>query len=157
MFASELTNPVHYAIFQPVELQTSSMSNHHNILIWVDHRQAMIFQFDAEGFDRAAVRSAHPDRHLHHIARSGQNGNSSPDKTFFKRVAQSIQEPCAILITGPANAKTDLAEYIERTLPALAGRISGVESLDRPTNAALIALVRAFFPSDDRLHSQPVR
>jgi len=133
------------------------MSEHDNVVIWVDHRQAMVFQFDPAGFDRAAVRSAHPDRHIHHLTRPGANGASPPDKSFFMRVAQSIEQASSILITGPATERTELALYIERIKPELAARICGNESLDRPTNSGLIALARTFFRSDDQMHSQSRR
>ena len=133
------------------------MSDHDNVVIWVDHRQAMVFQFDAAGFDRATVRSAHPDRHVLHTARPGQSTYPPLDKSFFMRVMQTIEQAASILITGPTTSKTELAQYIEITKPALAARICGIETLDHPTNSALISLARTFFKSDSQMHSQSRR
>jgi hypothetical protein len=44
--------------------------------------------------------------------------------------------------------------YIKRHRPKLAEHISGVETLDHPTDGALIALGRKFFKADDRMRSQ---
>lgn len=59
-----------------------------------------------------------------------------------------------ILITGPAGAKTELVTYIKRTHPNVATRSSGVETLDHPTDGALLAHARTFFKADDRMHFQ---
>ncbi|MEJ1961606.1 MAG: translational machinery protein [Gammaproteobacteria bacterium] len=133
------------------------MSDHFHALIWIDHREAKVFQFDATDFDRTLIRSTHPDRHIHHKANSGDSGHAPLDDAFFKRVAQAIEKAGAILVTGPASAKTELVSYIKRTQPNLAARISGVESLDHPTDGALVALARTFFKADDRMHSQSQR
>jgi stalled ribosome rescue protein Dom34 len=76
------------------------------------------------------------------------------DKEFLKRVTAAISHAGAILITGPANAKTELAHYIKQSQPNLAERISGVETLDHPSDGELLALARTFFKADDRMHPQ---
>ena len=133
------------------------MSSHYHALVWIDHREAKVFQFNATEVDRATVRSSHPDLHIHHKANSGDSGHAPLDQEFFKRVAEAIAHAGAILITGPANAKTELVAYIKRTQPQLAQRISGVEALDHPSDGALLALARSFFKADDRMHPQAHR
>jgi stalled ribosome rescue protein Dom34 len=133
------------------------MSNHYHALVWIDHREAKVFQFNATEVDRATVRSAHPDQHIHHKANAGGSGHALVDQEFLKRVAHAISQAGAILITGPANAKTELVSYIKRVQPHLAERISGVETLDHPSDGALMALARSFFKADDRMHPQSHR
>jgi stalled ribosome rescue protein Dom34 len=133
------------------------MSTHYHALVWIDHREAKVFHFNATEVDRATVRSTHPDQHIHHKANSGDSGHAPVDKEFLKRVIQAIAQAGAILITGPANAKTELVSYIKATQPHLAERISGVEALDHPSDGALLALARTFFKADDRMHSQSHR
>jgi hypothetical protein len=58
------------------------------------------------------------------------------------------------LVAGPASAKTELVAHIEREQPNLFKRISGVETMDHPTDGALVAFARRFFKADDRMHSQ---
>jgi len=100
------------------------------------------------------VRSTHPHQHLHHKANSGDSGHAPLDKEFLKHVAQALSTAGAILITGPAGAKTELDTYIKQTQPDLAKRISGVEALDHPTDGALVDFARRFFKADDRMHPQ---
>ena len=133
------------------------MSSHYHALVWIDHREAKVSQFNATEVDRAVVRSSHPDQHIHHKANAGDSGHAPIDQEFFKRVAQAVSQAGAILITGPANAKTELVSYIKRTQPNLAERISGVEALDHPSDGALLALARSFFKVDDRMHPQSHR
>jgi stalled ribosome rescue protein Dom34 len=130
------------------------MTSHYHALVWIDHREAKVFQFNATEVDRAIVRSTHPDQHIHHKANAGDSGHAPVDQEFLKRVAQALSHAGAILITGPANAKTELVSYIKRVQPQLAERISGVETLDHPTDGALVALARTFFKADDRMHPQ---
>jgi stalled ribosome rescue protein Dom34 len=133
------------------------MSNHYHAIVWIDHREAKVFQFNATDVDRTTVRSAHPDQHIHHKANSGDSGHAAVDSEFLKRVAEAIAHAGAILITGPANAKTELAAYIKRVQPQLSARISGVQTLDHPSDGALVALARSFFKADDRMHLQAPR
>lgn len=133
------------------------MTDHYHALVWIDHREARVFRFDATDVERTRVRSSHPDQHLHHKANSGDSGHVRPDKEFLERVTAALVHAGAILITGPANAKTELAHYIEHAHPSLAERISGVETLDHPSDSELIALARTFFKADDRMHPQTHR
>jgi stalled ribosome rescue protein Dom34 len=130
------------------------MAPHYHALVWIDHREAKVFQFDATDVDRSTVQSTNPHQHLHHKANSGDSGHAPLDKEFLKHVAEALSTAGAILITGPAGAKTELATYIKQTQPDLAKRISGVEALDHPTDGALVDFARRFFKADDRMHPQ---
>ena len=74
------------------------MSNHYHAIVWIDHREAKVFQFNATDVDRTTVRSAHPDQHIHHKANSGDSGHAAVDSEFLKRVAEAI---------GPAHGVAD--------------------------------------------------
>jgi hypothetical protein len=76
------------------------------------------------------------------------------DKQFLERVSAAIADSGAILLTGPAGAKTELHTHIKHAHPQLAGRISGVETLDHPTDGELLAHGRKFFQADDRMRRQ---
>jgi len=130
------------------------MSKHFHAVIWIDHREAKVFHFNSTEVERTDVRSAHPDVHIHHKANSGDSGHAPVDNDFLKRATEALSHAGAILITGPANAKTELATYIKRVNPKLAERISAVQSVDHPTDGNLLALGRSFFKADDRMHAQ---
>jgi len=135
------------------------MSGHYHAIAWIDHQQAKIFQFDATDLDAtdvdsSVVRSSHPHQHIHHKANSGDSGRASVDTAFLKQVAEHLSNAGTILITGPANAKQELATYLAKHQPAIAARIAGVEPLDHPTDGELLKLARTFFKAADRMRSQ---
>jgi stalled ribosome rescue protein Dom34 len=134
--------------------EENAMSTHFHALVWIDHREAKIFHFNATETERNSVRSPHPDQHIHRKANASGSGRVSADNVFLKRVTEAISQAGAILITGPANAKLELAAFIKRTQPRVAERVSRVETLDHPGEGELLALGRTFLKRDDRLHAQ---
>lgn len=132
------------------------MSEHYHALVWIDHHEAKIFQFNATDVDRATVRSAHPHQHIHHKANTRDSGHAAVEEGYLERVAQALMQARAVLITGPASAKKELAAHIKRVHPDLGKRISAVETLDHPSDGELLVLARKFFRADDRMHFQSV-
>jgi len=130
------------------------MSEHYHALVWIDHHEAKIYHFDAVDSDQLTLRSSNPHVHIHHKANTIGSGHALVDRAFLERVAQAIATAGAVLITGPANAKNELALHLQNLHPAVWGRVSGVEGLDHPTDGELISFGRRFFKADDRMHSQ---
>ena len=60
----------------------------------------------------------------------------------------------AILIVGPGSAKAELQKHLEHLHPQVAAKVSAVETLDHPSDGALLAHARRFFKADDRMRSQ---
>jgi hypothetical protein len=60
----------------------------------------------------------------------------------------------AILITGPANAKSELVKHIEQHDPTRKQLIAGVETVDHPSDGALVAHARKYFQAADRMLAQ---
>lgn len=130
------------------------MTNHYHALVWLDHRIAKVFHFNAEDSQREIVGSTHPHQHLHHKANSGDSGHAPVDKIFLEKVTQAIANAGAILIAGPGSAKTELHKHIQHVHPKIAAKISAVEPLDHPSDGALLAHARRFFEADDRMRRQ---
>ena len=134
--------------------EDEQMSDHYHALVWIDHHEAKIFQFNVADFERSTVQSSDPHVHVHHKANTVGSGHASVDHAFLERVAQAIAHSGAILITGPANAKNELAAHLGQHHPDLAKRVSGVESLDHPSDGELRSLARRYFKAEDRMHWQ---
>ena len=130
------------------------MSNNHHAIVWIDHQQAKIFQFDADDVKTATVRSSHPHEHIHHKANSGDSGHVAVDKAFLKRVGDAVSHAASILITGPAGTKKELATYLGNDQPHVAAKVVGVEPLDHPSDGELLAFARKFFAPEDRLQAR---
>ncbi len=127
------------------------MSSHYHAVVWIDHRQARISSFDRDEVDRAVLHPHHPTRHIHHKANCIGSGHTPEDQDFLHGVAADLADAGAILITGPANAKTELVKHIRSHDPQLLERISGVETVDHPSDAALVAHSRRYFRAADRM------
>jgi stalled ribosome rescue protein Dom34 len=130
------------------------MTNHYHALVWIDHQTAKVFHFNDDLNETSIVHSTHAHEHLHHKANSGDSGHAAVDKNFFERVATAIANSGAILIVGPASAKTELHTHLRHAHPDIAAKISAVETVDHPTDGQLLAHARQFFEADDRMRSQ---
>jgi hypothetical protein len=60
----------------------------------------------------------------------------------------------AVLITGPANAKTELVKHISQHDSRLMRIIVGVETVDHPSDGQLVAHARHYFKAEDRMLPQ---
>jgi stalled ribosome rescue protein Dom34 len=137
-----------------IEKGTHFMNHHHHAIIWIDHHEARVFHFSPTDVERLVLHPDHPTRHIHHKANSVGSGHAAEDHDYFRAVADSIADAGAILITGPASAKTELVKYIHQHEPKRMAAIVGVETVDHPSDAALIAHARKYFKAADRMLPQ---
>jgi hypothetical protein len=130
------------------------MNHHYHALVWLDHRVAKVIHFDANDSVRESVNSTHPNQNLHHKANSSDSGHAPVDHAYLERVTEALYGAGAILIVGPGSAKTELMKHIESRHPTIAAKVSAVETIDHPSDGALLAHARRFFKADDRMRSQ---
>src|SRR5262249_9092136 len=132
-----------------------SMSSHHfHAVNWIDHHEARVFHFSPTDVERLVCHPDHPAKHIHHKANSIGSGHAAEDHAFLQAVAQSIADAGAVLVTGPANAKTELIKHISQHDPALMKIIVGVETIDHPSDGQLVAHGRRYFKAEDRMLPQ---
>ena len=132
----------------------SPMPTHFHAVVWIDHHQAKVVHFNADSSEPAIVHSSKPHLHLHHKAHAIDSGHAPVDKKYLEHVAEAIAHSGAILLVGPASAKTELHTYLKHAHPAISARISAVEPMDHPTDGQLLAYARHFFKADDRMRAQ---
>jgi stalled ribosome rescue protein Dom34 len=131
------------------------MTTHHfHAVVWIDHHEARVFHFSPADAERLVLHSDHPTRHIHHKANAIGSGNVAEDHNFLQAVVGSITDAGAILITGPGNAKNELVKHIEQHAPRLMKIIAGVETIDHPSDAQLVAHARHYFKAEDRMLPQ---
>jgi stalled ribosome rescue protein Dom34 len=126
-------------------------THHYHAVVWIDHREARVFHFNPTEADRLVLRPDDPTRHIHHKANSIGSGHASADHDFLHAVAESIADAGAVLIAGPGNAKTELVKHIEQHDPKLKKIIAGVETVDHPSDAQLVAHARKYLKVTDRM------
>jgi stalled ribosome rescue protein Dom34 len=125
--------------------------HHYHAVIWIDHREARVFHFSPTDVERLVLHPDHPTRHIHHKANSIGSGHASADHDYLHAVAESVADAGEVLITGPANAKTELVEHIRVHDPQLTKLIVGVETVDHPSDPQLVAHAKKYFMAADRM------
>lgn len=127
---------------------------HFHAVIWIDHREARIFHFNATDVDHVILHPDNPTLHIHHKSNTVGSGHETLDNKFLHEVATSVADAGAILITGPGNAKTELMTHIKSHDKNLVNAILGVETVDHPSDGQLLALARKFFKTADSKQPQ---
>jgi stalled ribosome rescue protein Dom34 len=130
------------------------MANHYHAVVWIDHHEARVFHFNVSEVDQFVIHAHNPTYQIHHKANSIGSGHSVEDHAFLQQVVEAITDAGTVLITGPANAKTELVKHIEQHMPMLSAKIAGVETVDHPTDGELVAHARKYFRQD---HQMPPR
>jgi stalled ribosome rescue protein Dom34 len=129
--------------------------HHYHAVVWIDHHEARVFHFSpSEDVERLVLHPDHPTNHIHHKANSIGSGHAAEDHDFLQAVAQSIADAGAVLITGPAGAKTELIKHIHQHDPQLMKIIVGVETVDHPSDGQLVAYAKHYFKAADRMQPQ---
>lgn len=126
------------------------MQDHYHAVVWIDHKQARIFHFNAEDADGIVVKPEHPVRDYHRKER-GTGKHDPENQKFLEDVTRAIADAGAVLICGPSTEKHELVKHIEKTHPRLLVHIEGVESVDHPTDAELVAYARRYAKAADRM------
>jgi hypothetical protein len=129
------------------------MNNHTHTLVWLDHRLAKVFRFNADSSATSQVQSTHPHENLHHKANSGDSGHAPVDKIFLEAIAHELPAEGPILIAGPGSARKELHTHLLHRHRNIAARIAEVKPLDHPTDGELLAFGRKFFDADDRMRA----
>jgi hypothetical protein len=123
--------------------------HHHHAVVWIDHHEARVFHFGLTDVEQLVVHPDHPTRHIHHKANSIGSGHAAEDHAYLQAVADAIADAGAVLIAGPANAKTELVKHIHRHSPKPMSAIVGVETVDHPSEAQLVTYARNYFKATD--------
>lgn len=135
-------------------LRDDILSQHHfHAVMWIDHREARVFHFGRDDVETLVLHPDKPTRQVHHKSNTIGNGHETLPSEFLHAAAKSISDAGAVLITGPANAKTELMAHIKKHDPELLKIILGVETVDHPSDAQLVAYARKYFRSADQMHS----
>jgi stalled ribosome rescue protein Dom34 len=112
-------------------------------IVWIDKHEARIFAAESVAADQSAhtdVTAPGPHAHRHPKDQEVRVRNHPDDEPrFFHAVAQALEGPEQILITGPAQAKLHLYRYLQQHARSIESRVVGIETLDHPTDAQLAA------------------
>jgi hypothetical protein len=126
--------------------------------LWIDHRKAIVVAVTDKGEETALIISA-VEKQLRRSGDSPLKGTYEPQQVhaddsrqkaltgqlniYYDAVIASIRDAEAILIFGPGDAKGELKKRLKKN--NLAGRIAGIETVDRMTDRQIAARVRKYF------------
>jgi hypothetical protein len=126
------------------------MTSHIRAVVWIDHSQARVIRFDRETSTTSVIRPEGGTPHLHHKANSNDAGHLPENQAYLHAVGQAIAGVDAVLVSGPANAKLELMKHLARHDSLLLEKVSGVQTVDHPTDGQLLDLARDHFRLSDR-------
>ena len=128
------------------------MKSHYHAVVWIDHREARVFHFDADDVETIVIYPEHSDKERR---KEKHTGHASADNAhFLEAVTQAIADAGAIMVTGPGTEKLELMKHIEHSHPRLKGAVEAIEAADHPTDGALVAHARKVLTAADRMRPQ---
>jgi len=128
--------------------------SHYHAVVWLDHAQAKVFQFNPSDVEAKVVHAPGQQGHIHHKAGVTGSGHSHGDPVFFKSVEAALSGASEVLVLGPGAAKQEFASHVEKHAKPLAKKIAAVETVDHLTDNQIVAHARAYFDRTDRMRPQ---
>jgi len=119
--------------------------------VWLDHKEARTFAFRPGGAAETTVSG--PPHNDHHKWTRGQEGiKEHPEdlKRFFHDLVQELHGVEELLIVGPGSAKLEFLRYVHTHDAKLEAAVVGIETVDHPTDAQIVAFAKAYFTRVDR-------
>jgi hypothetical protein len=115
-------------------------------VVWIDHKEARVFEVDGDVIRPAVINA--PGPHIHRkpkdqVVRVRNHPND--ERRFFREVARALEGRGQILLVGPSQTKLRFFRHLQTYDLGLEARIVGIETLDHPTDAQLVAHVRDYF------------
>jgi stalled ribosome rescue protein Dom34 len=126
------------------------MSQYHAI-VWIDHAAAHVMHISPDDVEQSIVRPEGGRPHLHHKRGAIGSGHASENQHYLHDVVASLAGAQEILIVGPGQAKLALIKHAQAHDPAVAVKVVGVETVDHPSDAQLVAYARRYFEARDHI------
>jgi stalled ribosome rescue protein Dom34 len=125
------------------------MSRH--TVVWLDQHEAIVLELQPDDFEASIVKA--PASHIHRHAKGATEAKSHPEdlKHFFHDLVHALSSAQEILVVGPGVAKLHFIKYVHKNAHDLEPKIIGVETVDHPTDAQLVAHARSYFLAADRM------
>jgi hypothetical protein len=131
--------------------KVTPMSHFHTV-VWLDHAEAHVMHFSPEEVEKQTIRpaDAHKNLHIKSGPRAG-SGKALEDQKYYHDIAHALEGASEILVVGPANAKLQLIKHIHAHDHGLVDKILGVETVDHPSDAQVVAYARKYFLAKDQM------
>jgi len=127
--------------------------SHYHAVVWLDHSEAHVMHISLDDVEKSIVHPAKPHSHLHAKSGTVGAGRQAEDKSYYHAIVEGLSGAQEILVVGPAQAKLQLIKHIHAHDQAMADKVVGVETIDHPSDAQLVAYARKYFVAKDRMLS----
>ncbi len=125
-------------------LDSEKRPNMTDVIVFLDSAHANIFEI-AGHLDEAAPLAP---RQVKKHAGANNSPQDSDDTKFYKELCSDLKSDGRILLVGPGQAKTEFKHFLEKLSDKHTNdRVVGVETVDHPSDAQVIALGKKFFDS----------
>lgn len=128
--------------------------SHYHAVVWIDHAEAHVMHISPDDVESSIVRPKNPHQKLHSKRGATSDGRSLEDQQFYRNVADALEGAQEILVVGPAHAKLHLIKHLANHNKSLSDKVIGVETVDHPSDAQIVAYARKYFNSADRMRPQ---
>ena len=123
-------------------------------VVWIDHQEAHVIQFNADEHENATVSTRSKHGRLHQKAGVVGSGHHVADQTYLHEVVEAVASANEILIVGPGSAKLELMKHMVKHDANIASKVVGIETVDHPSDAQLLAYAKKSFTRIDHLKPQ---
>jgi hypothetical protein len=121
-----------------------------NAVVWIDQKEARIFEIDGNAVGQSIVNAPGPHIHRHANEQDVRVRNHPDDEPrFFHEVAGALAGDDQVLVVGPSKTKLHFLRYVQNHEHGLEPRIVGIETADHPTDGQLLAHLRHYFRESD--------
>jgi stalled ribosome rescue protein Dom34 len=126
------------------------MSKH--VVVWLDHKEARVIAFPPDRADEETVSAPpHNDHHKHTRGQEGLKEHPEDSKRFYHDLVKTLQGTEQMLIVGPGAAKLEFSRYLHTHDRLLEAKVLGIETVDHPSDAQLVAHAKTYFKRTDRM------
>ena len=130
------------------------MTDHFHAVVSVDHAEAVILEFSASDVSEHRIKATDRQGNIHHKAGSVGSGHAHDRKSYLSAIVDVLNPSHEILIVGHGTAKDELASFIREHARLLAPRIMGIKTMDKSSDAEVLAFARKFFVTKDLMTPQ---
>lgn len=128
--------------------------SHYHAVVWLDHAQAHVMHISPDDVEKSIIHPSKAHAHLHAKRGAVGAGRKAEDQAYYHAIADALSGASEILVIGPAQAKLHLVKHIHTHDHGLVDKLVGVETVDHPSDAQVVAYARKYFVAKDRMLGQ---
>ncbi len=115
-------------------------------VVWIDHQEAHVMQFDHDHVQAQRIKSRSHHKH---------QGKPHETAGLFVEVASALEGVHEILLTGPGLARDQFRDWCKSNQASVAKAVVDSVASDHPTDPQIVAMARKYFKKFDQMGLDP--